>query len=150
MTQLRLATQHDVAAILAACRWLISKSPAKQMQFAEPVAYECGIRHAIHEERGWIIGGFFIMVDVGRDWFSSHKFLIEQLVLRIEKTEHKVGVAIAALDTLQAHYGCSATMVGDTQVGYMVPHYQAAGFSVHGTQLIKGELSSAGYETSQA
>jgi hypothetical protein len=32
---------------------------------------------------------------------------------------------------------CTAVMAGDTQIGHMVPLYQAAGFVTLGTQLIK-------------
>lgn len=134
---MRLATQHDVSDIMAALRKLKAKSPAYQMQFADEAAAECGVRIAIYEGRGWLVAGFFIMVDVGPEWWSNKTFLIEKIILRIEKTDTPVQVAVDALDTLATHYGCDAVIVGDTQVGYMHGQYIAAGYAPLGTQLMK-------------
>lgn len=134
---MRLATQHDVADILVACAYWMPRSPAPQMAFADPITYECGIRHAIHEGRAWMIHGYFVMVDVGSDWYTTKKYLIEQLVLRVHDTPYKVRDVVDCLDTIREHYKADAIIVGDTQIGHMTPIYQAAGFKTIGTQLMK-------------
>lgn len=134
---IRKATQHDVADIMAALRRMKANSPAIQMKYTDEVSAECGIRHAIHEGRGFVVDQYFIMVDVGKEWYSSVNILIEQIILKLHPTPFPVTIAIEALDLIAAKYGCALTAVGDAQVGYMTPFYHALGFQTLGTQLIK-------------
>jgi hypothetical protein len=97
------------------------------------------VRFAMAEQRAYYVDGYFIMVDEGSDWYTDKKYLIEQIILKIHPTHAPVSVAIAALDRIREEHGCVAIAAGDTQVGYMTPHYHAAGYTTLGTQLFKGE-----------
>jgi len=133
----RLAQVGDIEVIMRALFQMLEYSPAPQMKYAEPIEAELSIRHAIHEERAWMHAGYFIMCDFGREWYSSKTFLIEQIILKVESTEVPVDKAIAYLDTIARQRGCVLVAVGDTQVGYMAPKYQAQGYTLLGTQFIK-------------
>lgn len=132
----------DVPAILTALRELLAKSSAAHMGMVDEMEAELSVRHACHEGRLWLCGPYAIMVEHGQDWYSSKKFLIEQIIVRYRpKVEGDVSlddVIRVGLPFLQSHYGCSAIVVGDSQVGYMVPHYEAAGYRRVGVQLMKG------------
>jgi hypothetical protein len=145
-TELRLATPQDMPAILTALQWMLDNSPAPQMKMASLMEAELSIRNAMHEGNAWIIQGYLIVVDVGRVWYSGERFLIEQIILRIEKTGTQVQAAIGALDQLADHYKCNAIAVGDTQIGHMTPLYQDHGYVTLGTQLFK-EIRQHGLST---
>lgn len=134
---MRPADELDVFAIMRALLAMLPKSPAPQMKYANPDAAERSVRRAIAEGRAFIAFGFFIMVDVGSDWYTDETYLIEQIILRVYDTADKVGAAVSCLDLIAAKFGCVLTVVGDTQVGYMTPHYTRAGYSPLGTQLVK-------------
>lgn len=136
---MRLATQHDVASIMRPLIAMLAKSPAPQMKFATPIAAEIGVRNAIHEGRGFIFGGYYVMVDVGSDWYTDKVYLIEQIILKIDPEDKSFNVQqiVFLLDTLRERFKADAIVVGDTQIGYMTPIYQAAGYTMLGTQLIK-------------
>lgn len=135
---MREATNQDVPIIMAALLRLQAKANGRgQMAFADPMEAELSIRYAIHDGRTRIVDGYFIMFDIGKPWYSTQVMLIEDIILKIEETEAPVDVAIQALDIIARELGCKAIAVGDTQIGLMVPKYQAAGYTVLGTQLFK-------------
>lgn len=136
------ATNQDVARIMVALHALWAKSNATHMGMVDPMAAELSVRHAVHQGRGWLIGPYFVMVDHGQDWYSSKKFLMEQIIIRIEADDpqHRwiVEDVIERLPELRDAYGCDAIVVGDSQIGMMVPKYLAAGYTKVGVQLMKG------------
>lgn len=134
---MRPAATLDVAPVMAKLLAMLARSPAPQMKYADPIVAERSVRRAIKQGRAFICCGFFIMVDVGCDWYSEHSYLIEQIILRVYDTGAPVTRAIDALDEIAAELGCVAIAVGDTQVGYMTPFYQLAGYKTLGTQLMK-------------
>lgn len=137
---MRLATPQDVPAIMKACLAMLAYSPAFQMKFAEPVEAELGIRDAIHNERAFFFGGYFVMVDHGSDWYTSKRYLIEQLILKVapdDKSWHVDEIVNQGLDNLATRFKCHAVAAGDTQIGRMTPLYHAAGYVTLGTQLMK-------------
>ena len=135
----RLATPGDVPDIMKALMKMLSYSPAPQMKYACPIEAELSVRHAIHEGRAVLFNGYFIMFDLGRDWYARQgvTYLIEQIILKVEKTDTPVEEAIAHLVTLAKERGASLVAAGDTQVGYMGPKYLGAGFLYLGKQYIK-------------
>jgi hypothetical protein len=137
---MRLATQHDVSAIMAKLAALLDKSPAPRMRHADLMSAECGVRHAIHEERGIFFGPYFLMFEVGKPWCSDKVHLCEEILLKVYDTDPSwplSRVVQEGLSSLAQQVGAEVIAVGDTQIGYMVPHYEAAGFVVAGTQLMK-------------
>lgn len=141
--QLRRGTLADHAVIMHALLKLLEKSPAPQMKYADESTARAYLYDAIRDGRLWFVGGYMILVDVGSDWYSNRKYLIEQMILKVYPNHPDTTVhdAIAALDTLQEHYGCVMTVVGDTQIGMMTPHYIEAGYTPIGTQLIKEHIN---------
>lgn len=135
-------TNQDIPLIMDALRALWAKSNATHMGMVDPMAAELSVRHAQHTGRAWFHGPYFIMVDHGQDWYSSKKFLMEQIILRVRPNtagEHwTVEDAIEQLPVLRDFYGCDAIVVGDSQIGLMIPKYLAAGYVRVGTQLMKG------------
>lgn len=134
---MRHARFGDVSPVMGALIRMLDKSPAPQMQYAHPAAAEASICWAIKERRAYIVHGYFVMVDVGSDWYTFNKYLIEQIIIKVYDTHLPVTAAIECLDAIAREHGCEAIAVGDTQVGYMTPLYQAAGYKTIGTQLIK-------------
>lgn len=137
---MRRAELADLPAIRAGLAALLEKSPARQMKFASLDKAMASITTALAESRAWIMGGYFILVDVGSDWYTSAEFLIEQLILKIDPSDKSCTVQYVAtegLSAIAAHFGVQAIIVGDTQIGYMTPIYHAAGFTTLGTQLMK-------------
>jgi hypothetical protein len=136
---MRQAVLGDVGPIMTALLAMLAKSPAPQMRYAEPSTAAWSVRFAIKEGRGFVLGGYFIMVDIGSDWYTPACYLIEQIILKIDPADKTATVrdCIAALDKIADIFGCSAIAVGDTQVGYMTPLYHAAGYTTLGTQLMK-------------
>lgn len=137
--ELRPATLADHAVIMDALLKMLDKSPAPQMKYADENTARAHLYTAIRDGMVWFVGGYMIMVDVGSDWYSNRKYLIEQMILKAYPFNKAATVrdAIAALDTLREHYGCVLTAVGDTQIGMMTPLYLEAGYLPVGTQLIK-------------
>jgi hypothetical protein len=134
----RLATQHDVPLVMRHLLDMLDKSPSAQMQYASPMAAELGVRDFIHRESAVVWGDFFIMLDEFTPWFSNERFLCEVIILRISReTDAKVGDAIEVLEYIAQERGCKAAIGGDTQIGYMTPHYRKRGWEALGTQLIK-------------
>jgi hypothetical protein len=138
MTAFRVAEETaDLEPVMAALIAMLKKSPAPQMKYAEIGVARRSVKLAMRSGRAFICNGFFIMVDVGSDWYTSKCYLIEQIIVRVYPSEHKVATAIAALDEIARRFGADAIAVGDTQIGYMTPLYHAAGYTTLGTQLFK-------------
>lgn len=134
----QLATNQDMPAIEAALADLLAKSPAPQMKYADLMEAILSVRHAIHEERAVIVGDFFLMFNVGRIWYSTQPFLMEDIVLRIGRTVgNSKEDAIDAIIDLAEVLGC-VPVVGDAQTGIMAAAYKARGFVPVGVQLMKG------------
>lgn len=134
----RLATQHDVPLVMTAILDMLAKSPSAQMQYASPMAAELGVRDFIHRESAIMYGDFFVMLDEFSPWFSNERFLCEVIILRVSReTDAKVSEVIEVLEKIAQERGCKAAIGGDTQIGYMTPHYRKRGWEVLGTQLIK-------------
>lgn len=135
---MRKADLFDLPQIKAAMQNMLDKSPAPQMKYADiDVALSHLIYNAIPDGHAWIADGYLILVSVGRPWYSGEEFLIEDLILKIGDSEGGVASAIAGLESLAQRFGVPLLAVGDTQIGYMAPKYEAAGFTILGTQLYK-------------
>lgn len=134
---MRAAVQGDCIEAINALVAMRVKNPHRQMKYADPDTALDYMLHAAASGNAVVVEGFFIMYAVTPAWFSKENFLIEELIIRIYPSLSPVEVAIAALDELKAMFGCVAIVAGDTQVGYMTPKYQAAGFVHLGSQLIK-------------
>lgn len=131
-------TEQDIPEIKLALQKLLAKSPAQQMKYAEIDTALAYIKQAASEDRAWICRGYLVLYDVGSDWYSSKRYLIEQLILRVYlSTTAPVTTAIAFLaERAQAH-GCVAVAAGDTQIGYMTQHYITEGYHPIGRQFFK-------------
>lgn len=135
---MRKAELFDLPAIKAALQAMLDKSPAPQMKYADiDVALAHLIYNAIPDCQAWVADGYLILVSVGRPWYSGQDFLVEDLILKIGESERGVVAAIEGLESLAHRLGVPFLAVGDTQIGYMTPKYEAAGFKVLGTQLYK-------------
>lgn len=136
---MRIANLGDIGAIMSRLISMLETSPAPQMKYADPAIAECYVRQAIHEQRVWFKGGYMVMVDVGSDWYSNEEYLIEQIILKVYPDDKTATVhdAVAILDVLRKKFKCVMTIAGDTQIGYMVPVYEAAGYTYAGAQLVK-------------
>lgn len=135
---MRLANQHDAAAIVAALAHLQTVSPNPQMKHSDIMAAECGVRDFIHRGCALIVGDYAILFETGRMWYSNTEFLFEQLVIRFKRDElNTVQDAISKLELFAKEYGCSVIVVGDTQIGHMTKVYTELGFVPIGTQLLK-------------
>lgn len=113
------------------------RSPAAQMQYTDLAHAMEYLRTAALWRRAVINDGYMILFDIGSPWYTPRRFLIEELILRIGPSIDGVRGAIRCLDELARLHECCAVAAGDTQVGYMVPHYEAEGFHVLGQQLFK-------------
>ena len=134
---MRIATLGDYPLIEAALFKLLDKSPALQMKYVHPPTALANVKKAIEQGRCYIEQGYFLMYDIGPPWYMAQECLIEELILKIEPTDAPVRVAIRAMVELARTLGCEVMVAGDTQVGYMTPHYIAEGFNTLGTQLMK-------------
>lgn len=137
---MRKATPEELSVIWESMLHLKKVSPAPWMTIThEPTAYAY-IEQAIDDGRVWFFGAYMVMVDVGCPWFTNKRCLLEEIVLKVhrdDKTFNIQTVISAGLDQLASHYGCEATVVGDTQIGMLTPLYERAGFTTIGTQLYK-------------
>lgn len=133
---MRLATESDMPSIMQAAWATFNRSPAPQMAIMTPADAELTIRNAIHQGRAYIVEHVLIVVDDGCPPFSSTRTLFEQLVLKLA-SKGNVSAAVAALDDIARARDCTHIAVGDTQIGKMVPYYEAAGFMPLGVQLFK-------------
>lgn len=144
---MRAATNHDMAAIVAAMKKMVQVSRSPQMKHVDLMEAELYVRHAIHQNgmveevtqscRAVINDGFLILYDVGPPWYSSKCYLIEDLILRIGDSVDGVDGAIKCLDTLKEFHGCVLIAAGDTQGGRMLNSYFNNGYGILGHQLIK-------------
>jgi hypothetical protein len=134
---MRMGAHTDVEFVVSALARMREKNPGKQMQYTDIATAQAYIESAVDRDLTRVIGGYFIMFDVGMPWYSQESFLLEDLIIRIYPTEFPVKVAIDALSTIAREYGLKAITAGDTQIGHMVPLYHASGFVTLGTQLIK-------------
>jgi hypothetical protein len=134
---LRRATENDIPAITRALEYLLKHSPAPQMRHASlPVALE-SILGRMTQGLAYVYEGYFILVEVGAAWYTDKPMLMEDLFIRLYPTNTPVNEAVAMLEVIAQEHGCSIVAVGDTQVGRMVPIYQAQGYKILGTQLMK-------------
>lgn len=136
----RKATITDVLFIRNAVADLKRVSPAPWMGITDLPTAMSYIQSAIDGGRVWFFGAYMVMVDTGIPWYSNKLCLLEELVLKVypqDKSFTIQTVLQAGLDQLASHYGCEATVVGDTQIGLLTPLYTAAGFVPIGTQLFK-------------
>jgi hypothetical protein len=135
---MRKATQADLNHMMDELLALKEYSPAPQVQYAEPEVARAYLAAAIERGEVWFTGGYAAVVQVGSDWYSSKRYLIELIILKVYPWQGgRVEDAIKLLDDIADLYSCVAIAVGDTQVGYMTPKYIAAGYTTLGTQLIK-------------
>lgn len=136
--KMRRADLFDLPVIKDALLAMLAKSPAPQMKYGDiDIALNYLIYDAIPDGHAWVADGYLILVSKGRPWYSAEEFLIEDLILKIGESERGVAAAIEALEVLAERFGVPLLAVGDTQIGYMTPKYEAAGFKVLGTQLYK-------------
>jgi hypothetical protein len=138
---MRRATQRDIPAVEKALARMVATSPAAQMKFADIETAVSYIEFAIRQDMAWIMGKYLILVDVGSVWYSPARFLIEQIILKLDIEDAAVNldtVVRNGLSYLRDYHNCDAIVAGDTQIGMMVPRYIAAGFVPIGTQLLKG------------
>lgn len=112
-------------------------SPAPQMGWCDIHAAMNHITTRMIAHRAWIVDGYLVMFDIGAPWHSNARYLIEELILKIQVTDRPVTVAIDALSEFARRHNCTAVVAGDTQIGYMAPKYLAAGFVTLGTQHFK-------------
>lgn len=134
---MRNATFVEADAAMRALVAMREKNPGKQMRFADEDTAHLHLHNAVAAKRAVVVQGYFILFDIGRPWYSKEDFLIEDLIIRIERTDAPVRVAIDALSELAKGYHCVAVISGDTQIGLMAPQYLAAGFVPLGSQFIK-------------
>lgn len=112
-------------------------SPAPQMGWCDIAPSMDHITSRMLMARAWVVHGYLVMFDIGAPWHSNARYLIEELILKIQITDRPVTVAIDALSELARLHNCQAVISGDTQIGYMAPKYLAAGFVTLGTQHYK-------------
>ncbi len=134
---IREANDDDFQVIKQSLTHWRDKSPALHVKLCSIGVALGNVLRAIDEGRAWMADGYFILVDVGSPWFSSQRMLIEEIIIRVRPTTLPVSYAIDALDLIAEKLGCTAIAAGDTQIGYMTPHYHAAGYTTLGTQLMK-------------
>jgi len=134
---MRLVLPTDWPVIEERLLHMKARSPAPQMRHAEIGYAMAALRARADSSQVVINDGYMILFDVGSPWYTKERFLIEELILRIGPSTDGVRGAIRCLDKLARLHECCAVAAGDTQVGYMVPHYEAEGFRVLGQQLFK-------------
>ncbi len=135
---MRVAERMDHWHIMDALLRLKAKANGRgQMKFTVPhVAAEYLFRQ-IDANRVVIHEGYAIMYDVGTPWYTDRPFLIEDIIIKVYPTTSPVSVAIDCLEAIARSLNLTAVVAGDTQIGYMTPHYLAAGYTTLGTQLFK-------------
>lgn len=133
---MRAAHPSDVPKIMQALAWVQAKGNSPFLKGASLMAAELGVRDYIHREQAVIHAGFFIMVDIGKEWFSDKLFLFEKLVLKLDAAADPAE-AVKALEGLALVNGCGAVVAGDALAGKMTPFYEQAGWSHLGTTLTK-------------
>ncbi len=136
VSNLRLATQHDVPQIMQELAKVKEKSGTGG-KFGDLVECEIAIRYAVHQERAYFYDNVFMFFEVGELWYSNTRTLFEQLVLRLGKMEGTFADLVAQFDVIAKQHRCSAVVVGDSQAGTMVPRYEAAGYTKSAIQLYK-------------
>ncbi len=137
---MRKAAISDLLPIHKGLDYLKRTSQAPWMGITDTTVAMKYIAQAIIDGRVWFFGGYMVMVDTGSPWYTTKLCLLEELVMNVYRGDISFTieqVALAGLDQLASHYGCEATVVGDTQRGLMTPLYIAAGFVPIGTQLFK-------------
>lgn len=135
---MRKAGINDLPFVMKALIALLDKSPAPQMKYADKGTAQSYVTTAIMEGRCFFVGPFFIMVDVGADWYSSTPALVEQIILKVYpgNGDYTVQDAINALPEIAKMFKCQVIFTGDTQIGMLTERYKQAGFNSFGTQLI--------------
>lgn len=136
VSELRLASQHDVPAIMKKLAE-VKEISGTGSKFGDLVECEIAIRYAVHQERAYIYDNVFVFFEVGELWYSRTRTLFEQLVLKLGKMEGTFADLVAQFDVIAKKHRCTAVVVGDSQVGSMVPRYEAAGYTKSAIQLYK-------------
>lgn len=135
---MRPLDQDDLTAIEQALVSLQHTSSAPQMYLSDIRAAMEHIRMQDGCGLAYIIGPYFLLVDVGRPWYLGKRVLFEDLVLKVYPTiEGDINDVVKAMYTLRDRFACSAIIAGDTQAGKMIPVYTSHGFKPMGQQLIK-------------
>lgn len=133
---MRYPTPGDFALIRKRLQWVQESGDSPYLSDAD-LDYAMGnISDACAHQRAIIHNGFFIMFDVGSDWFSPKLRLYEKLVLKLDLSAKARNVP-AYLEVLAELLGCEAVVAGDALAGKMTPFYERAGWEHLGTTLTK-------------
>ena len=131
---MRLATYEDYPRIEKALRWMALNSTAPKMKNINEDKALDYVSTQIVMGNVLITNGCLVMGEPSQSWFSDDKLFIEDLFIAFDKT-YNIQAAIEDLVLHAKSLGCCEVVVGDTQIGLMIPHYEAAGFTRLGTQL---------------
>ena len=134
---MRIPNDSDDEAVRASFLRMLEKSPAPQMKLADIDTAMAYYQKAKLAGDATFVGSFLLLSSIGCPWYTKYPVLIEDLILRIYPGKDEVEHVIEALDWIAESCGCHAIAVGDTQIGYMTPKYEAAGYQRLGTQLFK-------------
>ena len=135
---MRAADHYDIEPIMAALLKLQAKAASRgQMKFTDEATARRYITQRVDDVQIIMLEGYAIMYDVGAPWYSKQEFLLEELIIKVTPTDRPVSVAIAALEYMARALHLPAVVAGDTQVGYMRQHYEAAGYGLLGYQFLK-------------
>lgn len=135
-SELRLATMHDVPAIMAVLAVVQGKSDTGK-KLGSLIESELAIRFAIHEDRGYMYDNVFMFFEIGSLWYSERRTLFEQMVLKLGKMTGTFADVVAQFDIIAKRHNCTAVVVGDSQARTMVHRYEAAGYKQSAIQLYK-------------
>lgn len=135
---MRAAKVAHIGMYYTALLELLGKSPSLKMKFADREEALSGLQSFIERSCAVEVGDYLILYDVGTPWYSKTPHFFEELTIRFQRVfDNPVSDAVRAMKHLALAHGAKVIMVGDTQVGLMVNHYQADGYNVIGTQLLK-------------
>lgn len=134
---MRPAYPLDIEPIVERLLAMRVKNPNNHMRYTEESMVRASLAGAIAQGKAVMHNGFLILFDVGSPWYTTQKFLIEELILRVYDSDAHVSTAIQQLERLREEHGCVAIAAGDTQVGYMAQHYEAEGYRRIGYQYMK-------------
>lgn len=134
---MRTPNEEDLEAVRRAYQWMLDNSPGPQMRFSDIDTVMEYIATASQEGRAFVWEGYLLLFHIGSPWYSKKLYLIEELVIRIHKTDKTSTQAVGMLEGIARAGGCVLMAAGDTQVGHMAKIYTAEGFAPIGTQFVK-------------
>lgn len=134
---MQMPTDEDMAAIQVALQWMLDNSPGPQMKFADMGTAMAYIEDARQEGRARMWEGYLLLYHIGSPWYSRAPYFIEELVIRVHKTEKTSAEVVRVMEGIARSKGCVFMAVGDTQIGRMAKIYTAEGFTPIGTQFVK-------------